>query len=118
MQHTMTLLTRALETRPAPEWTRELGLSRNALANAKLRGHVSPAIAGAIAEKLGEDPIRWTAIAALESEKDSACKSRMMRVARTWSPAHTIHIAAKYWHLWAATLAGYQPLCGGAVAIK
>ena len=77
--NTMQLLDKALELQPAPYWHKKLNLSRNALHNARLRGHVSPAIAGALAEELGEEAEKWIVIAALESERESACKSRMMR---------------------------------------
>lgn len=79
MQSTMQLLDRALQVKTPPEWARELGLERTALHNAKKREHLSPAIAGALAEKLGENVDQWIVIAALESEKDSACKTRMLR---------------------------------------
>ena len=79
MQTTMTLLDAAVLQRSIPEWTRELGLSTKALYTAKDRKHLSPAIAGALAEKLGEDVDGWIVIAALESERDSACKERMMK---------------------------------------
>lgn len=83
MLHTMQLLDKALELEPAPFWHRELKLSRNALHNARMRGHISPAIAGALAEKIGEDVDKWIVVAAMESEKDSACKDRMLRRLRT-----------------------------------
>lgn len=79
MQTTMALLEAALKQRPAARWTEELRLSKGALSAAKTRGHLSPAIAGALAEELGEDVDRWIAIAALESEKESACKTRMLK---------------------------------------
>lgn len=84
MQTTMNLLDAALAKQPAPAWHEELNLSRNALHTAKARGHLSPAIAGAIAEKLGEDVDQWIVIAALESEKDSACKERMLKRFANW----------------------------------
>lgn len=87
MQSTMTLLDTALGHKTASDWARELGLHRNALNNAKNRGHVSPAIAGALAEQLGEDVNHWIVIAALESEKDSACKDRMLRRYRRDKPS-------------------------------
>lgn len=83
MPTTMDLLTKALDLEPAPFWHRELKLNRNALHNARMRGHISPAIAGALAEKIGEDVEKWIVIAAMESEKDSACKDRMLRRLRT-----------------------------------
>lgn len=79
MKHTMHLLENALTQKSIAEWTKELGLSKQALYNAKERGHLSPAIAGALAEELGEDSQKWMVIAALESERDSACKTRMVR---------------------------------------
>jgi len=77
--NTLELLAKAEQIKPIPEWVRELKLSRNALNNARSRGHLSPAIAGSIAERLGEDVDRWIVIAAIESEKDSACKERMLK---------------------------------------
>lgn len=79
MSETMKLLNLALESKKQADWTRELGLGYSSLTVAKTRGHLSPAIAGAIAEKLGFDAIKWIAVAALESEKDSACSLRMKR---------------------------------------
>ncbi len=79
MQNTMKLLADALAIKPIPEWTRELGLSAKALYTARDRGHLSPAIAGDIADRLGKDAKEWIVIAALESDKDSACKQRMLR---------------------------------------
>jgi hypothetical protein len=84
MQNTMHLLETAMEQKSIPEWTRELELSKQALYNAKERGHLSPAIAGAIAEKLGQDVNEWIVVAALESEKNSACKDRMIKRIKDW----------------------------------
>ena len=86
MQTTMNLLDAALQIHPAPYWTERLSLARTTLHTAKSRGHLSPAIAGALAEELGKDPKEWIVLAALESERDSACKSRMLkRIAKTSS---------------------------------
>ena len=79
MSETMKLLEKALLVQNGADWARELGISRTAFSLAKNRGHMSPAIAGAVAEKLGYDAMQWIAVAALESEKDSSCKSRMVR---------------------------------------
>ena len=79
MQTTMNLLDEALTSHPAPYWTQKLKLARTTLNTAKSRGHLSPAIAGALAEELGQDAKKWIVIAALESERESACKSRMVR---------------------------------------
>jgi hypothetical protein len=86
MQTTMNLLDTALGLHPAPYWHEKLKLSRNALHSAKHRGNLSPAIAGALAEELGQPVKDWIVIAALESERESACKTRMVkRVSRITS---------------------------------
>lgn len=79
MKQTMSLLETATNREPIPYWTKRLGLSRQALHAAKLRAHLSPAIAFALAEELGEDAAEWALIAAAESERDSACKTRMLK---------------------------------------
>lgn len=79
MKTTMELLEKALSQQPAPYWTQRLNLARTTLATAKVREHLSPAIAGALAEEMGEDAQKWMVIAALEGERESACKSRMVR---------------------------------------
>lgn len=84
MTTTIDLLEKALNVHPAPYWHERLSLSRNALHQAKQRGHVSPAIAGALAEELGEDPKDWIVMAALESERASACKDRMVQRFANW----------------------------------
>ena len=79
MKNTMQLLEKALSVKSAAEWHKQLNLSRNTLHTAKNRGNLSPAIAGALAEELGEDAAAWMVIAALEGERDSACKTRMIK---------------------------------------
>ena len=75
----MQLLEKALSVKSAAEWHKHLNLSRNTLHTAKNRGNLSPAIAGALAEELGEDAAAWMVIAALEGERESACKTRMIK---------------------------------------
>ena len=77
--NTMQLLEKALKQQPAPHWTAKLKLARNTLSTAKVRGRLSPAIAGALAEELGEDAAAWMVIAALEGERESSCKTRMIK---------------------------------------
>lgn len=79
MQSTMNLLDKAIQLHPSPYWTEKLKLSRNTLHTAKIRGNLSPAIAGALADELGEDVKNWIVVAALESERESACKNRMLK---------------------------------------
>lgn len=85
MQSTMNLLAKAEAQKTIADWTKQLRLSPKALYNAKQRNHMSPAIAGAIAKHMGEPVEKWVCIAALESEKDSACKTMLIKEAgRSW----------------------------------
>lgn len=69
---TLDLLERALAINPSPKaWCDELKVARSALNVARLRGRLSPALAGGLAIKLGENPTQWIAVAALEAEPDS-----------------------------------------------
>lgn len=79
MQSTMNLIAHAEQVKDLSAWADDLGLTKRALYTAKYRGNLSPAIAGSLAEKLGENVDQWIVIAALESEKDSACKDRMLK---------------------------------------
>lgn len=79
MRSSVDLLTKAEAREPVPYWTKKLALARNTLNNSRQRGHLSPAIAFALADELGENPMEWAVIAAAESEKDSACKRRMLK---------------------------------------
>jgi hypothetical protein len=79
MQNTMELLDAALKIKGAADWARDLKLFRTALHSAKQRGNLSPSIAYALAEEMGQDADTWALIAAAESERDSACKDRMKK---------------------------------------
>lgn len=79
MQNTMTLLSAAEKVKDLSAWAEELGLTKRVLYTSKYREHLSPAVAGALAEKLGQNVEKWIVVAALESEKESACKVRMMK---------------------------------------
>jgi hypothetical protein len=82
---TMDLLDKALEQDNLRAWALRLGLSEEALRTARSRGRLSPVIAGALAEDLHLDPAQWIIIAVLETERDSACKTRMVqRFKKSW----------------------------------
>lgn len=83
MQTTLNLLETALQQRNASEWATRLHLTASALRTARARGHLSPAIAGALAEEMGEDVEAWIVRAAMESERESACKTRMLKRLRS-----------------------------------
>lgn len=76
---TLDLLNLAAQQANLGGWAERLGLSTQALRTARSRGRVAPAIAGALAEELGQDPAHWIVVAALETEKPSACKVRMLK---------------------------------------
>ena len=84
MQNTMQLLQRALEQYTAAELARRIGVARQTFTNAKATGNLSPAVAGAVADELGEDSMGWVAVAALEAERDSPCKARLINEAQKW----------------------------------
>lgn len=79
MQTTMNLLERALAVRPMPEWTTRLSVHRNALRNARERGHLTPVLAGSLALELDEDPEKWITLAVLEGEKESPAKEKLLK---------------------------------------
>jgi hypothetical protein len=97
---TMDLLNLALERDNLRTWARRLGLSEEALRTARFRGRLSPSIAGALAEDLQQDPVKWIVIAALETERQSACKTRMVRrftAVESWPSAHEPHASMDLW---------------------
>lgn len=79
MQTTLNLLDKALEVKSAAEWSRLIGVPRAIFTTAKARGNLSPIVAGEVAAELGEDPERWMVIAVLETAKESACKTRLIK---------------------------------------
>lgn len=76
---TLDLLNRALAINPSPKaWCDELKVSRSLLNVARARGRLSPVIAGGLAIKLGEDPAKWIAVAALEAEPKSQLLDQLL----------------------------------------
>lgn len=68
MDTTMDLLNKAMDRIPSDaEYCRRLGISRTTFAVARVRGRLTPVVAGALAAEIGEDPEHWTAVAALEA---------------------------------------------------
>lgn len=87
MQTTMELLTKALQPEhgmTATKWCEKLGVNRTALAVAKARERLSPTMAGKIAVSLGEDAVKWIAIAALEAEPESTGKRELVNQFDVW----------------------------------
>lgn len=79
MQQTIDLLTRALSQRQGIEWAAEFGVSQAALSQAKKRGKLSPSLAGAFAEAMGEPVEHWIAIAGLEQDTASGIRARLLK---------------------------------------
>lgn len=75
--NTMQLLKKAEKVATLYEWHQRLGVAEQTLYMAKKRGTLSPALAGALAELMGEDVDRWIIVAAIETERNSACRERM-----------------------------------------
>lgn len=78
--NTMQLLQKAESIATLYEWHRRLGLHEQTLYSAKKKGRLTPAIAGAIAEQIGEDVGRWIIVAAIETERPTACRDRMAKL--------------------------------------
>jgi hypothetical protein len=82
----MDLLALALRKDSLRGWARRLEVSEEALLIAYSRGRLAPVLAGCIAEDLQLDAAMWIVIAALETQRDTACKSRMVqRFSKAWS---------------------------------
>lgn len=62
----------------AADWCRELEVNRTALTVAKVRGKLSPVMAGNLARLLGEDVVFWVGVAALENAEDSHPKHKVL----------------------------------------
>lgn len=76
---TIELIEKAETIRDLGSWAEKLGLTKRALYTAKYRGSLSAAVAGALADELGENSKDWMIVAALEGERESACKTRMIK---------------------------------------
>lgn len=79
MQTTMNLLEKALKVQRAAAWARDLNITEGAISVARKRGRLSPTLAGTLAEKLHEDAIQWTAVAAMEAEPESPLKMALAK---------------------------------------
>ena len=80
MNTTIDLLDRAVVGKSAAELARELNVARSTFSMARERGRLSPTLAGQLTDKLGEDPTRWTALAALEAEPATKAREKLRRL--------------------------------------
>ena len=81
METTLDLLARAVAGAPSSSaLARTLHIDQSTLAKARDRGRLSPTLAGQIAQKLGEDATRWTALAALEAEPATTAREKLRRL--------------------------------------
>jgi plasmid maintenance system antidote protein VapI len=82
MSRTLELLEKAekryvAEGKTSADLSRELGMEKTATAVAKYRGNIPPVMAGRLAQILGEDAIKWIAIAAVEGAKNSKARTML-----------------------------------------
>ncbi len=84
MASTMELYEKALKKQRAAAWARTFNLTPSAFSQAKKQGRLSPVLAGNLAIELGEDPVEWVAIAALEAERDSEQLTRLTNRVKNW----------------------------------
>jgi hypothetical protein len=82
MPTTMDLLELALEEDNLRALSLRLGLAAETLRTARHRGRVSPILAGSLALELKQDPAKWVVIAAIETERESASKARLLEYFR------------------------------------
>lgn len=62
---------------------RELGLEDTAIGSARKRGNLSPGLAAALADLIGEDVGKWMLTAAAEGERGTSLKARITRLAES-----------------------------------
>jgi len=84
MQTTMELYAKAVEKQTPADWARVLNMTPEAFYVANKKGRLSPVIAGNLAAELGEDPMEWVAVAALEQAKDSEQLQRLRQRVNRW----------------------------------
>lgn len=81
---TLSLLHRLLAMDPnGSHWAEHLGVSRAAVSIARVRGRLSPTMAGTAADLLGENPEPWIALAALEAEPETRARNKLIRALAT-----------------------------------
>lgn len=89
MDTTLSLYHKAMDIQPnAASWCETMGLSRNALAVAKVRGRLSPELAGALASNMPhEDVQHWINVATIEATRNPALKARLRRCLKLYLSA-------------------------------
>jgi len=80
MPSTIDLLNKALQKRTAAQWCRHMNLARTTLSVAKVRGRLSPTLAGNLAMEIGQNPIYWAAVAAAEAEPPGPLREKLEQV--------------------------------------
>ena len=84
MSTTIELFEKALEKQSPAAWARQFNLDRSTFSHVKKQGRLSPVLAGNFAIELGEDPMHWVAVAALEAEKESPLLARLEGIVNRW----------------------------------
>lgn len=100
MYATIDLLNKAKSLIPSDaEWCRKLGISRTTLAVARVRGRLTPTVAGAMAQAISEDPQLWIAVAALEAAPEGHLNQQLWNALHTGAKSllYLIQQWSKYW---------------------
>ncbi len=84
MKSTMELFEKALAKQHASAWARTFNITPEAFSMAKKQGRLSPVLAGNLAIELGEDPVEWIAVAAIEGSKESEQLTRLTSRVKNW----------------------------------
>lgn len=88
MKSTMELYEKAMAKTPSAKfWCDQMGVSRNVLAVAKIRGRLSPTVAGNLARLLGEPVDDWIVVAALEGEPATQARSKLLHTVKAFHNA-------------------------------
>lgn len=82
MKKTADLIAKAIKTAPSErELSRQLGLTPTAITTAKQLGRASPALAAALADRVGENVAQWTLAAVIETERSAPLRRRLQSIA-------------------------------------
>lgn len=75
---TKALLEKAVNSgRTLADLSRAVGVNSNALSKAKAEGRLSPGLAFAVAQEIGENPTEWAIVAIQESERSAPLRRRL-----------------------------------------
>lgn len=65
-------------------WARDVNITPEALSMAKIQGRLSTVLSRNLAIELGDDPVHWTAVAAIEATRESEQFGRFKNRVNSW----------------------------------